>query len=96
MERRGMMLLDGDVFTPDRFEIKVNYASLTKRATVNVATSTDVVGVTVNGIYNRYGTAGDTHSFAVSFTGVQANTEFKVIGYNSYGLPTETHIVTAG
>ena len=91
-----MMLFEGDVFTPERFDVVLNYAKLTKKATVNVATSIDVVGVTVNGIYKRYDTAGDTHSFAVSFTGVQAGAEFRVIGYNSYGLSTETHIVTAG
>lgn len=77
------------VFEPERFDVHVNYARLTKKATVNAATSQDVAYITINGERVDPGVAGNTYSFALSFKKVTKGTTFEVIAYNADGAASE-------
>ena len=83
------------VFVPERFDVHVNYARLTKKATVNVATSTDVAYITINGTRVDPGRAGSTYSFALSFKKITKGTAFEVIAYNSDGVASEIYTAIA-
>ena len=83
------------VFVPERFDVHVNYARLTKKATVNVATSTDVAYITINGTRVDPGRAGSTYSFAPSFKKITKGTAFEVIAYNSDGVASEIYTAIA-
>ena len=83
------------VFEPERFEVHVNYAKLTKKATVNAATSKDVAYITINGERVDPGVAGDTYSFALSFKKVAKGTTYEVIAYNADGAASESIIAVA-
>lgn len=82
-------------FVPERFDIHVNYAKLTKKATVNVATSTDVAYITIDGTRIEPGQTGSSYSFALSFTKVAKGTTYGVIAYNSDGVASEVKTAVA-
>lgn len=86
---------DPSAFVPERFDIHVNYAKLTKKATVNVATSTDVAYITIDGTRIEPGQTGSSYSFALSFTKVAKGTTYEVIAYNSDGVASEVKTAVA-
>ena len=86
---------DVTAFEPEYFEIHVNYAKLTKKATVNVASSKDVAYITIDGERVDPGTAGSTNSFALSFKKVTKGTTYEIIAYNTDGVASETYTAVA-
>ena len=86
---------DAAVFEPERFEVHVNYAKLTKKATVNVATSKDVAYITIDGERVDPGVAGSSYSFALSFKKVAKGTTYEVIAYNADGVASERYTAVA-
>lgn len=86
---------DAAVFEPERFDVHVNYAKLTKKATVNAATSKDVAYITIDGERVDPGVAGNTYSFALSFKKVTKGTTYEVIAYNADGVASEPIIAVA-
>lgn len=86
---------DAAVFEPERFDVHVNYAKLTKKATVNVATSKDVAYITIDGERVDPGVAGSTYSFALSFKKVTKGTTYEIIAYNADGVASETYTAVA-
>ena len=78
-----------EVFEPERFDVHVNYVKLTKKATVNVATSQDVAYVTIDGERVDPKMAGSAYSFSLSFKKVAKGTTYEVIAYNADGVATE-------
>ena len=86
---------DAAVFEPERFDVYVNYAKLTKKATVNAATSKDVAYITIDGERVDPGVAGNTYSFALSFKKVTKGTTYEVIAYNADGVASEPIIAVA-
>ena len=83
------------VFEPEYFETHVNYAKLTKKATVNVATSQDVAYITIDGERVDPGVAGSNYSFALSFKKVTKGTTYEIIAYNADGVASETYTAVA-
>lgn len=83
------------VFVPESFEINVNYAKLTKKATINVASSTDVAYITIGGTKVEPKKAGNTYSFALSLTKVTKGTTYEVIAYNSDGTASQSYTAVA-
>lgn len=84
-------------FEPERFDIHVNYASLIRRATINVSTSLDVVRVTYDGTEMTGGVAGNYNSFSSEqLNGISEGTTWEIIGYNADGIPTVPHTAVAG
>lgn len=86
---------DAAVFEPERFDVHVNYAKLTKKATVIAATSKDVAYITIDGERVDPGVAGNTYSFALSFKKVTKGTTYEVIAYNADGVASEPIIAVA-
>lgn len=68
---------------------------LTKKATVNAATSKDVAYITIDGERVDPGVAGNTYSFALSFKKVTKGTTYEVIAYNADGVASEPIIAVA-
>ena len=83
------------VFTPDSIAANCNYASKTKRATVNVVTSKDVAYVTIDGVEITGKNVSGKLRFTKSYTKVSAGKTFEVIAYNADGTASETYTVTA-
>lgn len=86
---------DAEVFSPERFDIHVNYARLTKKATVNVATSTDVAYITIDGEKVDPGKAGNSYSFAKTFTKVQKGRTFEIVAYDKNGATSQIYLAIA-
>lgn len=86
---------DAAVFEPERFDVHVNYAKLTKKATVNAATSKDVAYITIDGERVEPGVTGSSYSFALSFKKVTKGTTYEVIAYNADGVASEPIIAVA-
>ncbi|MCD8383330.1 MAG: fibro-slime domain-containing protein [Clostridiales bacterium] len=86
---------EATVFTPETIKIACNWASKTKKATVTVATSTEVARVTIDGVDVTSKTSGGQLNWSKSYTKVTKGTEYEIVVYDADGNASETYTVTA-
>lgn len=84
-----------EIFEPEKFEINTTYVKLTKKATVKVATSTDVAYITINGERVEPGKAGNSYVFTATYTKAVKGTAYEIIAYNTDGVASETYTAIA-